>query len=108
MSILIAMYFLLLLAASGYLLLIPRPRYLRKMLWAYLALAAACALAFFLVAARIAVPFPDSGPIPTGHILEGVVAMFRVSQFFVGSLAIVAITTSVVALRLSSPQADAA
>ena len=108
MSIIIAAFFIFLGASAVAVLMTSSAKHLRRLLKLHIAVAALFTIAFFFVAARLAVPFPDSGPAPSGHILEGVSAMFRVSQIFVGVLAIIAISSSLTALRLAKSKEHAA
>ena len=101
MSVVIATFFALLVISTITALATSSPKRLRMLLRAHLVLASVATFMFFLVAARLAVPFPDSGPVPSGHILEGVSAMYRVSQVFVGTLAFIAISSTWIALRLA-------
>ena len=101
MSVIIATFLALLCISAIAAFLTSNQKRLRLLLKLHLAVAALITFLFFFVAARLAVPFPDSGPVPSGHILEGVAAMFRVSQLFVGTLAIIAISSCLIALRLT-------
>jgi len=108
MSIIIAAFFILLGSSAIAMLATSSAKNLRMLLKAHIAVAAMATFAFFFLAARLAVPFPDSGAVPSGHILEGVSAMFRVSQIFVGTLAIIAMSTGFTALRLAKCKEHAA
>ena len=108
MSVIVAIYLVLLVVMAATLIATRNPAWVRSILKIQLALAVVTALVFFGFAARMAVPYPDAGPLPTGHILEGVLAMYRISEFFVASLAIFAISGGIAALRLASASKDAA
>ena len=101
MSVAIATFFALLVVSTTLSLATSSPKRLRTLLKVHLALAVLAAFFFFFAAARLAVPYPDSGPVPSGHILQGVVAMYRVSQVFVGTLALIAVSSTWIALRLA-------
>ena len=94
--------FLTLVAASAlFALVTSRRQRMIALLRLNLTIALLCSFFYFFAGARLAVPYPDKGPVPTGHILEGVVAMFNVSLVFVATLSIIGVSSTMLALRLA-------
>ena len=108
MSTATAAFFVLLSFSAIAVLTTSNTKLLRMLLRLHIAVALAFTFIFFFFAARFAVPFPDSGTVPTGHILEGVTAMYSVSQVFVGALSVIAISSTLTALQLAKRKNHAA